>query len=295
MLTQIWTPVLNLLAQEAAPAESSSPTLLENLQDKEYLMSLGVKAGIALGLLILTLLFASIVARLTTAILRRSNVDETLAIFMGKGVRWGIMLLAVIACISTLGVDTTSFAAVIAAMGLAVGMALQGTLGNFASGVLLLIFRPFKVGDVVNVSGQIGTVVEIDFFATILDTADNRRVILSNGSVLGGNIENITYHDTRRVDVVLGTGYSDDIDGVRDVLKQVAESVEGRLAEKDVAIVLTNLGASSIEWSVRVWSKTEDYWAVRDRLTRDVKYAVENAGYNIPFNQMDVNVFQQNG
>ena len=222
--------------------------------------------------------------------LTRTNFDPTLTKFFSGAARILVLVLTVIALLGYLGIGTASFAAVIGAAGLAIGLALQGTLSNFAAGVMLLAFRPFKVGDVVKISGETGKVDEIDLFVTKIDTFDNRRIILPNGQVFGNTIENITFHPIRRADVPVGTDYGTPTPDVRAVLERVAASVEGALPEPEPQIVLTNLGESSIDWEVRVWCPTPDFLAVRQRTVRDVKRALDEAGISIPFPQRDVHL-----
>lgn len=247
----------------------------------------------AVGVVVL-LFVAWIVSGWVGRIIRRScdraKIDLTLGKFFAKMASWAILILAVLACLGVFGVNTTSFAAVLAAAGLAVGLALQGSLSNFASGVMLLIFRPFKVGDVVTVNGVTGKVDEIELFTTTLDTPDNRRMILPNSAVFGTTIENITYHDTRRVDVAVGVDYSADIDKSRSVLADAAAAVPDRLEDPAPQIVLTGLGASSVDWTVRIWCRTSDYWAVKEAATREVKMALDQVGIGIPYPQMDVHL-----
>ena len=220
----------------------------------------------------------------------KAKIDVTLGKFFAKAARWIILIMVVLACLGMFGVETTSFAAVLAAAGFAVGMALQGTLSNFAAGVMLLIFRPFKVGDVVCVAGHTGKVNEIELFTTTMDTPDNRRLILPNGAIFGASIENVTFHDKRRVDVAVGVDYSADIDKTRAVLTEAATGVTGRLQDEDPMVILAELGASSVDWSVRVWSKTADFFAVKEALTEAIKKALDQAEIGIPFPQMDVHV-----
>ena len=247
----------------------------------------------AAGVVVL-LLIAWLIAAWADGMVRgacdRARIDITLGKFFAKVARWAVLVMAVLACLGVFGVNTTSFAAVLAAAGFAVGMALQGSLSNFASGVMLLIFRPFKVGDVVCVSGQTGKVDEIGLFTTTLDTADNRRLILPNGSVFGTPIENITHHDTRRVAVAVGVSYEADIDQTRSVLHSAAMGVPDHLEDPPPQIALMELGASSVDWQVRIWCKSSDYWAVREATTRAVKLALDGAGIGIPYPQMDVHV-----
>ncbi len=244
----------------------------------------------AIILLMVVFFIAGWARKIVGGAARKAKVEETLARFFGQLARWGVLLLGVLAVLQTFGVQTTSFAAVIAAAGFAVGMALSGTLGNFASGIMLLIFRPFKVGDVVSAGGVTGKVNTIDLFTTIFDTPDNRRLIVPNSAIWDGNIENVTFHDKRRVDVAVGTAYDADIDKTREVLMAAASAVQGRLSSDDPVVYLSELGGSSIDWSVRVWSSTADYWGIREQLTRDIKVALDGAGIGIPFPQMDVHM-----
>jgi small conductance mechanosensitive channel len=191
--------------------------------------------------------------------------------------------------LGTFGVKTTSFAAVLGAAGLAVGLALQGTLSNFAAGVMLLIFRPFKVGDTVDIGGKRGKVDEIDIFFTILDTPDNRRFILPNGQVFGAAIENVTFHAIRRADVLVGTDYAADLDETRAVLEAAAALVPGQSPDKPSQVVLVGMGASSIDWEVRVWAPKDTFLDVLQASRRAVKQALDSAGIGIPFPQVDVN------
>ena len=250
----------------------------------------GARAVGALALFFVAWLLAGWLSRLASRGLTRAKAEETLATFLAKLVRWAVLILAVLTCLTVFGVQVTTFAAVIGAAGLAIGLAFQGSLSNFSSGVMLLVFRPFKVGDVVNIGGELGKVCEIELFTTALDTPDNRRIILPNSSVFGATIENITFHDIRRVDVPVGVSYSADIDRTREVLTQAALSVPGRIQEPEIQILLLELGASSVDWVVRVWCQTDDYWDVRDATVRSVKMALDDAGISIPFPQMDVHL-----
>jgi small conductance mechanosensitive channel len=252
--------------------------------------SYGVKV---IGVIVVLIVAWIIAGWLSGAIRRgmsRARIDETLTKFTSKMTRWLILVLAVLSCLAGFGVPVMGFAAVIGASALAVGLAFQGSLSNFAAGVMLLVFRPFKVGDVVSVAGQTGKIDEIGLFTTIMDTADNRRLILPNGSVFGAVIENISYHATRRLDVAVGCEYPADLDRTREVLLGAARSLPTVLPEPEPAVVLLELGDSSINWSVRVWVNASDYWPTRDALTRAVKVALDEAGIGIPFPQMDVHL-----
>lgn len=266
-----------------------------DLTDRDALIAYGIDLAISIGKVVVILLVAWIIAGWVARIIRNrgekaKRVDTTLALFFSNLARWAILVLGVITAIGVVGIPTASFAALIAAAGLAIGLALQGSLGNFASGVMLLIFRPFKVGDYVEVGGTSGTVKEIQLFATIIDTPDNRRMIVPNGEVFGQTIENVSFHSERRVAVAVGTDYGADLDKVREVLKAAAEALPQKLADKDVAIVLQELGGSSINWSVRAWVSSDDFWPAQDELTRLVKQHLDKAEIGIPFPQMDVHL-----
>jgi len=252
-----------------------------------------VGAVLLSALLILVILLAAWVVaawvqRLVTRGLQKAKFDETLTKFFARAAKILILVLAVLGCLNYFNFQTTSFAAILAAAGFAVGLAFQGTLSNFSSGVMLLVFRPYKVGDVVNVAGQLGKVDEIELFTTVIDTFDNRRIVLPNSSIFGNTIENITFHPKRRVDVNVGTEYRANLDRVREVLQKAIEGVPGRLEDEPTQVVLLELGSSSINWQVRVWAPTTDYFPVKEATIRAVKMALDEAGIGIPFPQMDV-------
>jgi len=240
-------------------------------------------------LLVVTWMVASYVGRRVARSVEH-RLDVTLSRFFGNVVRYLVLVMGILGCLRIFGFETTSFAAVLGAAGLAVGLALQGTLSNFSAGIMLLAFRPFKVDDVVSVSGITGKVTGITLFTTEFDTPDNRRIIVPNGRIFGSTIENITHHDTRRVDVEVGTDYAADLARTRAVLLAAAGRVEGRLDDPAPAAILLSLGDSSIGWSVRVWAPTADFFAVRERLTQAVKEDLDAAGIGIPYPQMDVHL-----
>jgi small conductance mechanosensitive channel len=237
----------------------------------------------------LTFMVARWVSKIFLKFMKKSQLDETVGIFISKLIRWTVIVLGVISCLGIFGIQTASFAAILAGAGLAVGMALQGTLGNFASGMMILLFRPFKAGDTVTAAGQTGKVTEIDIFNTVLDTPDNRRLIIPNGAVFGSQIENISFHSTRRVEVSVGSDYSADLDQTRAVLEK-AMNIDGVLSDPEPAVALTELGDSSVNWKVRVWVNADDFWNVKDALTRSVKYAMDKASIGIPYPQMGLHL-----
>lgn len=261
----------------------------------KYGVEWGSRILLALIILYIAWTLAGWAAMVVQRGLGRMKFDATLTKFLSKLARWLTLLLAGIACMSYLGIETTSFAALIGAAGLALGLAFQGTLSNFAAGGMLLLFRPFKVGDAVNVAGQLGIVDEISIFVTSVDTFDNRRIIIPNSEIFGSVIENITHHPVRRVDGDVGVSYSADIDRTRALLEEVAANVEGVTSDKDPAVILLGLGGSSVDWSVRVWAPTGDYMTVKQRLLRDIKVRLDREGIEIPFPQMDVHITQQAG
>lgn len=244
----------------------------------------------ALVLIIVVLIIAGWVRRFVTNAASRARVETTLARFFGNLARWGILILGAVTILQTFGVEATSFAAVLAAVGFAIGMALSGTLGNVAAGVMLLVFRPFKVGDVVDAAGVKGVVDEIGLFLTTFDTFDKRRILVPNSKIFGDTIENVTYHPVRRVEVVVGAEYPADIDQTRAVLERVVASVEGGKQDPAPQVFLSDLGDSSVNWKLRVWAEGAVFWDVHQRLVRDAKKALDEAGIGIPFPQRDIHV-----
>lgn len=250
----------------------------------------GIPAVKVIVILAVAYLVGKVVEKLIHHTSEKTRLDTTVGRFLGKLAKWAILVLALLSVLSIFGVRTTSFAAVLGASVLAIGLAFQGTLANFAAGIMLMTFRPFKVGDVVKVAGESGIVHEIDLFNTVIDTFDNQRVIVPNGQVFGNNITNVNFHPTRRVDVNVGTEYSADLDAVRQTLYAAVGGIDHVLDEPEPAVVLLELGDSSINWVVRVWVNTPDFWSVRDALTRAVKMHLDQANIGIPFPQMDVHV-----
>lgn len=244
----------------------------------------------AIVLLIITFVVAGWAKRATRRSVERSELDSALGRFFSSLARYAVLILGGLAVLGVFGISVASFAAILAAAGFAVGMALQGTLSHFAAGFMLLIFRPFRAGDKVSTADVTGKVVEIGLFTTVFDTVDNRRLIVPNGAIYGSTIENITHHDTRRVDVSVGTDYDADLGATRSVLEQAAASIEGGLSDPAPQVYLSELGGSSINWSVRVWSKTSDYWEVKERLTSAIKQALDEREIGMPYPQMDVHL-----
>lgn len=258
------------------------------------LVRYGLPAIFVIVVLIASLFIASFVSRICSSPIR-NRVDETLGRFVRKLVFYAIMVCAVLGVLQYFGLGIASFAAVIAAAGFAVGLAFQGTLSNFSAGIMLLVFRPFKVGDVVGAAGITARVYEIDLFTTTFDTFDNRRIIVPNSSITGTTIENITFHKQRRVDVQVGVEYAADLVKTRETLTAAVESLREFLIDGDgrgYQIMLGDLGDSAVGWTVRFWTNAGDFWTVKEKLTAAVKNHLDQAGIGIPFPQMDVYVHQ---
>lgn len=225
--------------------------------------------------------------------LERRQTDATLSPFLSGIAYWLTMAFVVVAVLGLFGIPTASLVAVLGAAGLAVGLALQGTLSHFAAGVMLLVFRPFRVDDLVEVGGDVGKVREIGIFSTVLNTPDNVRTIIPNSEVWGKPIKNYTANDTRRVDMVIGVAYDDDLSVAKQTIERAVRADERVLADPAPQVAVSNLGDSSVDFVVRPWCRTDDYWGVRFDLTRQIKEGLESAGCSIPFPQRDVHMFQE--
>jgi small conductance mechanosensitive channel len=262
--------------------------------DQEILMTYAIEYGSSLIGAIAIFYLGRIVARVVTNLLRkglnRANVDQTLVKF-GTNVAYGILMaFVVIASISQLGVETTSLAAIIAAAGLAIGLALQGSLGNLAAGVMIILFRPFKAGDFVEVSGTAGSVSDVGIFTTTLKTPDNKTIIIPNSSATGSNIINYSTEATRRVDMVFGIGYGDDIKKAKQVLSNLVQADSRILKDPAPQVAVSELADSSVNFVVRPWVNAADYWAVKFDFTEAVKETFDKEGISIPFPQQDVHM-----
>mgnify|MGYP006281885861 CR=1 FL=1 len=266
--------------------------MMQNLGTEAWTLATSYAARVigVLVALFVAWIVAGLVKRAMSRAFERARFDKTLSRFFSNLARYGILTMAVLGCLGVFGIETSSFAAVLAAMGLAIGLAFQGTLSNFASGVMLLVFRPFGVDDYVEVGGTSGTVREIELFTTELVTVDNRRVVVPNSQIFGNTITNYTAFETRRCDVSVGTEYGADLDEVRAVLRRAIDRTDKILDDPEPVVFLAGLGSSSIDWSVRAWVRTEDLWDVKDALTRQVKVELDAAGIGIPFPQMDVHL-----
>jgi small conductance mechanosensitive channel len=222
-------------------------------------------------------------------ILRKvKGMDETLIKFLENIVYYALMIVVLLTALGKLGVETTSFLAILGAAGLAIGLALKDSLGNFASGVMIILFKPFKVGDAVTAAGVTGSVSEVGIFNSVFITPDNQKIIIPNGAITSGSIININAHDTRRVDLIVGIGYNDDIKKTKDVLNDIITSNEKILLDKGITVAVSELADSSVNFVVRAWVKTPDYWDVKFGLTETIKLRFDAEGISIPFPQQDV-------
>ncbi len=271
--------------------EQNIDGLMENLMT--LISTWGLRVIGAIALLIVGRMVAGAVRRGMRRMMKRADADPTLIPFASSMVYYLVIAFVLIAVLGIFGIPTASFVAVLGAAGLAVGLALQGTLSNFAAGVMLLVFRPFKVGDLVEVGGQLGVIQAIGIFTTTMNSLDNKRVIQPNSQVFSGTIVNYNGNDTRRVDMVMGIDYGDDIGVAMETIDRIVKAHPKVLTEPEVQIAVSNLGDSSVDLVVRPWCVPADYWTVYFDLTRQMKEGLETAGCSIPFPQRDVHLYQQ--
>jgi small conductance mechanosensitive channel len=224
--------------------------------------------------------------------MQAQDVDVTLQTFVGNLVRMVLLIFVIIAAISALGIQTTSFIAILGAAGLAIGLALQGSLSNFASGVLIVLFRPYKVGDFVEAAGISGVVEEVQILTTVLKTGDNKKVIVPNGQIMDSVITNYSANERRRVDMVVGVSYDDDLDKVRSTLEQLVAADDRILDDPACTIAVSALADSSVNFVVRPWVKSADYWGVMFDLTEAIKKRFDKEGISFPFPQQDVHLYK---
>ena len=273
--------------------EESGFTMEGMMQVIEDLVTIwGLRMIGALAVLIIGWMVAKWVRSSMRRSLGRMAVDKTLVPFLSSFVYYLILTFVLIAVLRLFGLQTTSLIAVVGAAGLAVGLAVQGTLSNFAAGVMLLLFRPFKVGDFVGAGGTSGTVVEIAIFATTLHSPDNVRIVVPNASIYGQTVKNFSANDTRRNDMVIGISYDDNIGRAIETVQRILSSDDRVLKDPDPVIAVSELADSSVNLVVRPWCKKEDYWDLRFDLTRRFKEELEAAGCSIPYPQTDVHVHQ---
>lgn len=260
----------------------------------ELIQVWGLKAVMAIVIFVIGRVVARVLRNSLRSALLRGKVEATLVSFTANLVYALLMVMVIIAALNQLGIQTTSFIAILGAAGLAVGLALQGSLANFAAGVMMMIFKPFKVGDFIEAAGTMGTVEEIELFTTKMLTPDNKLIIVPNNQITNGNITNFSAKETRRVDLVVGVSYSDDLNKVKAVLNDILSGDERILVEPEPTIAVLQLGESSIDFAVRPWVKSGDYWPTFFNLNKSIKERFDAEGISIPFPQRDIHLFPQN-
>jgi small conductance mechanosensitive channel len=263
------------------------------------IMALGTEFGLKLVIAVVIFYVGRMVVRFITKILRNlmvsNEVDKILESFVCNLVYWGLMLFVIIAAINQVGIQTTSLIAVMGAAGLAIGLALQGSLANFAAGVLIVMFRPYRVGDFVEAAGISGTVLQVQILTTVLKTGDNKQITVPNGQIMGSIITNYSANDTRRVDMIVGVSYDDDLDKVRATIEVLVGADERILDDPACLVAVAELADSSVNFVVRPWVKTSDYWAVKFELTEAIKKRFDKEGISFPFPQQDVHIYRTDG
>ena len=259
-------------------------------QLSELLSSFGISLFIALSILIIGRQVVKILIKVISTALERSNTEDTVRIFVTNLLNTLLMIVVFIAAINQLGIQTTSIIAVLGAAGLAIGLALQGSLSNFAAGILIVIYRPYKVGDYIQADNHLGTVNDIQIFSTVLKTPDNKLVVVPNGSIMNGSIVNFSNQDKRRVDIIASCSYEDDIDKVKSVLADILSKDERILNEPKPRIAVSELADSSVNFIVRPWVKNSDYLDVYYSLLEEIKKRFDQEGIAIPYPQTDVHI-----
>lgn len=255
-------------------------------------VDIGLKILLALIIFVVGKWIAGAIKNKLVKTMTKREVDPALVSF-GSSIVYYILLISVtLAAVQQIGFQTTSLVAILGAAGLAVGLSLQGALSNFASGVLIIMFRPFKIGDVIDAGGQVGKVNEIGVLVTIMTTPDNKKIIQPNSAIMSGAIVNITANDTRRVDMTVGVSYTDDLDKVQNIIREILNADSRVLQDPEPQVVVAELADSSVNFNVRPWSATGDYWGVYFDFQKNIKQRLDQEGVSIPFPQQDVYMHQ---
>lgn len=252
--------------------------------------------NIAMAILIFVIgkWLAKKITEVVAKILRRNpKLDATLINFFDDIIYYVLLVVVVLTALEQIGVESTSFLAIIGAAGLAVGLALKDSLSNFASGVMIIFFKPFRIGDYVTAGGVSGTITEVHLFNTEFTTPDNQRVLVPNGAITAGSITNVNAHAKRRVDLVIGVGYGDNLKIVKDIITKIIESNDKVLKDEAITVAVSELGDSSVNFVVRVWVSTPDFWAVKWALIEEIKNTFDKEGISIPFPQRDVHIINE--
>lgn len=255
----------------------------------QYISLYGVKILGSIAIFIIGKWVAKKLSALINKIMQKTKIDETLSKFLANAINAIMLVFIGIAALSNLGVETTSFVAVLGAAGLAIGMAFKDTFSNLGAGVLIIVFKPFKLGDFVEIAGTSGSVEEVNLFSTFLTTGDNKQVIIPNSNTISGNITNYSAKPTRRVDMTFGIGYDDDLKLAKQILESLVSENTQILKEPKPFIAVSELAESSVNFVVRVWVKSADYWSVYHSMLESVKLEFDKKGISIPFPQLDIN------
>ncbi len=256
-------------------------------------LNFGMKAVIALVIFFVGRMIARLVTKGLHNVMQSQEVDKILETFVCNLAYWALMIFVIIAAINQIGVQTTSLIAIMGAAGLAIGLALQGSLANFAAGVLIVMFRPYRVGDFVEAAGISGVVLQVQILTTILKTGDNKQIIVPNGQIMNSIITNYSANDTRRIDMTVGVSYDDDLDKVRSTIQQLVNADDRILKDPECLIAVSALADSSVNFTVRPWVKTADYWSVMFDLSEAIKKRFDKEGISFPFPQQDVHIYKQ--
>lgn len=260
---------------------------------KTVAISFGGKLLVALIIFYVGRIVAKMLVKGIHKVMRAQEVDQILETFVCNLAYWMVMVFVIIAAISQIGVQTTSLIAVMGAAGLAIGLALQGSLSNFAAGVLIVVFRPYRMGDFVEVAGISGSVVQVQILSTILKTGDNKQIVVPNAQIMNSIITNYSANNTRRVDIIIGVSYDDNLDKVRDTLRELVNADSRIMQDPECLIAVAELADSSVNFFVRPWVASSDYWAVKFDLTESIKKRFDQDGISFPFPQRDVHLYKQ--
>lgn len=259
----------------------------------EWLYAYGPKILIALAIFVIGRIVVGMLVSLLKKVMKKADMDATLTSFLSSIAKIFLLLVVIIAALESLGVNTTSMVAILGAAGLAIGLALQSSLSNFSSGVMLIIFRPFKSGDFIEAGGAVGVVEEIRIFNTLMKTVDNKSIIIPNSNIMGGNITNYSAKETRRVDMVFGIGYDDDLKKAKTLLEKIVSEDSRVLQDPAPVIAVSELADSSVNFIVRPWVKSADYWGLYWDFMEKVKLTFDAEGISIPYPQTDVHLYKQ--
>ncbi|EDY83000.1 transporter, MscS family [Verrucomicrobiia bacterium DG1235] len=275
-------------ANQDSSSSFLSPELIDRIQ--AIILENGLNVIYAILIFLIGKWIVGMIRNGVRKAMQKKEVDPALVSFGTSIIYYVLMVAVVLAAVQQVGFQTTSLVAVLGAAGLAVGLALQGSLSNFAAGVLIIMFRPFRIGDVITAGGHTGSVKEIGVLVTIMTSPDNMKIIVPNSAIMSGSIVNITAHDTRRVDMVVGVSYSDDLDKVQNVILDVLNADSRILKDPAPQVVVAELADSSVNFKVRPWTATSDYWGVFFDFQKTIKQRLDKEGVSIPFPQQDVHM-----